>query len=290
MSNKTKKESVVQVSDSVCGQYVTYTNRGLEWVELTENLFGVVRSGSKTIHYAGDVDTIHAGEVFFLPSGRHYIQNYPQAGDPYVEETFRFDNSAMEKAMSVLVMLYQIDVRRPPVERRLKLMPHASTPLWHEMELFFESLKPYQEDSGLTLESNLMRLKLAELAYLVFVHNDHNLQQKLMQSVERISDPFENIVRASIFENLTINELAKRTNKSLTSFKTDFMRIFGQTPHRWIIQQRLLHAQLLVISTNKAISQIGYECRFDNISHFIKLFKREFGQTPLTMRQKSNNR
>lgn len=51
--------------------------------------------------------------------------------------------------------------------------------------------------------------------------------------------------------------------------------------------KRIQRARLLVVTTGKSISEIGYECGFNNISHFIKLFKREFQITPLSMRQET---
>lgn len=45
-----------------------------------------------------------------------------------------------------------------------------------------------------------------------------------------------------------------------------------------------MHSRLLLISTNKSISEIGMECNFPNTSHFIKLFKKQYGQTPATYR------
>ena len=55
-------------------------------------------------------------------------------------------------------------------------------------------------------------------------------------------------------------------------------------PHRWFIKQRLIQSRLLLISTSKSISEIGIECTFPNTSHFIKLFKKQYGTTPAIYR------
>ena len=41
-----------------------------------------------------------------------------------------------------------------------------------------------------------------------------------------------------------------------------------------------------LISTNKSISEIGLACNFPNTSHFIKLFKKEYGMTPAAYRNR----
>jgi len=61
-------------------------------------------------------------------------------------------------------------------------------------------------------------------------------------------------------------------------------RLFLMPPHRWFIRQRLIHARLLLISTSMSISEIGVACAFSSTSHFIKLFKREYGQAPAAYR------
>ncbi len=91
-----------------------------------------------------------------------------------------------------------------------------------------------------------------------------------------------------IFDDISIDELAALCNRSLTSFKKEFKRVFLMPPHQWFIRQRLMHARMLLISTSKSISQIGSECAFPNTSHFIKLFKKEYGMTPATYRSRHN--
>jgi AraC-like DNA-binding protein len=41
---------------------------------------------------------------------------------------------------------------------------------------------------------------------------------------------------------------------------------------------------MLLVSTTKSVSEIGNECTFPNTSHFIKLFKKEYGNTPAAYR------
>ena len=55
---------------------------------------------------------------------------------------------------------------------------------------------------------------------------------------------------------------------------------------QWLIRQRLIHARLLLISTDKAIAEIGTACAFPNTSHFIKLFRKQYGMTPATYRNR----
>lgn len=105
-----------------------------------------------------------------------------------------------------------------------------------------------------------------------------------------IKESFEQIIQNNVFNDVSIEELAQQTNRSLTSFKKEFKRQFFEPPHKWLIRQRLIHSRLLLISTGKSIAEVGTECNFPNPSHFIKLFKKEFGLTPSVYRNRHTER
>ena len=127
-------------------------------------------------------------------------------------------------------------------------------------------------------------IKMTELVYLIVSQADGCLKSKVLRNVDSAHDNFEQIIYTNIFNDVSIEELASKSNRSLTSFKKEFKRHFMMPPHRWFIRQRLMQSRLLLISTSKSISEIGVECTFPNTSHFIKLFKKEYGTTPAIYR------
>jgi AraC-like DNA-binding protein len=94
-----------------------------------------------------------------------------------------------------------------------------------------------------------------------------------------------NVIYENIFNDISVEMLAEQTNRSLTSFKKEFRRLFNAPPHRWIIEQRLDRAKIMLSSTSRTVSVIGAECAFANISHFIKLFKQRYNETPASFRR-----
>ena len=115
------------------------------------------------------------------------------------------------------------------------------------------------------------------------------LRSKVLSNVDAAYGNFERVVYSHIFQDMSIEELASISHRSLTSFKKEFRRHFMMPPHRWFIRQRLMQSRLLLISTSKSISEIGNECTFPNTSHFIKLFKKEYGMTPAIYRTRYSN-
>ena len=132
-------------------------------------------------------------------------------------------------------------------------------------------------------------IKLTELIYLIVSQDKACLKNKVLNNVDTARDNFEQIIYSHIFTDISIEKLAEKCNRSLTSFKKEFRRHFFMPPHRWFIKQRLMQSRLLLISTSKSISEIGIECTFPNTSHFIKLFKKQYGLTPAIYRNQHAN-
>ena len=81
-------------------------------------------------------------------------------------------------------------------------------------------------------------------------------------------------------DNMSLNELAKLSGRSIASFHREFKRIFNTTPHQWIKERRLIKARELLINTSKKPSDIYFELGFEDLSHFSRSFKQYFGRNP----------
>jgi AraC-like DNA-binding protein len=86
--------------------------------------------------------------------------------------------------------------------------------------------------------------------------------------------------------NLKLEELARLSNRSLSTFKRDFKRQFKITPGKWLIEKKLDHAMNLLTNTDKTVSEAAFESGFENLSHFSRAFRDRFGVTP--GKQKAN--
>ena len=54
----------------------------------------------------------------------------------------------------------------------------------------------------------------------------------------------------------------------------------GDSPHEYIIRRRMERAQGLMLSTDKALSEIAAECGMADQAHFTRLFRRFVGESP----------
>lgn len=83
--------------------------------------------------------------------------------------------------------------------------------------------------------------------------------------------------------NLPLQRFAYLTGRSLSTFQRDFLKIFETTPQRWLTQKRLELAHYLIEDKKMKPSEAYIEAGFENLSHFSRAFKAEFGYNPKTI-------
>ena len=79
---------------------------------------------------------------------------------------------------------------------------------------------------------------------------------------------------------LSIEDYAYLTGRSESTFRREFKARFGISPRQWIIRKRLKKAHELLESTDWEVAQVAETVGYDNVSHFISAFKKEYQRTP----------
>lgn len=262
------------------------SHNGIQSLTLSRHAIGFVLQGRKQIYHGDKRYSIERSEVFFLDTGRHYVENIAEDGKPYEEIVFYYTPSELQHTLQSLNMTYGMHIENDHSCERCRNTDYVSQPAWSALRSFFNGANNYLRDDVFMRDETAERLKMTELIYLIISQPDCCLKSKVLNNIDSTRDSFRRVVQQYIFSDVSIEELSSLTNRSLTSFKKEFRRMFDMPPHKWFIRQRLMQARLLLISTSKSVSEIGNECAFPNTSHFIKLFKKEYGFTPATYRGK----
>lgn len=125
----------------------------------------------------------------------------------------------------------------------------------------------------LTLREMLVRLMQTQAAK-IFAKDYHTLST---------SNPLAFTIRF-IKENLDtkidLDEVANKASMSRATFFKKFKEEFGITPSKYILNERLKRAERLLSNSKYSITQVCYYSGFENLSHFITVFKNEYGSSP----------
>ena len=105
------------------------------------------------------------------------------------------------------------------------------------------------------------------------------------------SDPhktdLEEFMLKNFHYNAPIENFAKLSGRSLSSFKRDFATTFNSTPSIWLKNKRLSEAYYLMKQKNKKPQDVYLDVGFENLSHFYTSFKQKYGMTPAEINLKS---
>lgn len=97
-----------------------------------------------------------------------------------------------------------------------------------------------------------------------------------------------NYINLNYNKEITLSDVAKKINMSESAFSRYFKSKTGISFIDNLIQVRLGHASRLLIDNNLSISEIAYECGFNNISNFNRIFKKKKGCTPKSFKENFN--
>jgi AraC-like DNA-binding protein len=84
---------------------------------------------------------------------------------------------------------------------------------------------------------------------------------------------------------ITLKDVSKLVNMNEVSFSRFIKKRTGTSFIDSLNEIKLGHASRLLLDTTHSISEISYQCGFNNISNFNKIFKKKKGYTPSEFRQ-----
>ncbi|MBB1137922.1 AraC family transcriptional regulator [Myroides sp. WP-1] len=142
----------------------------------------------------------------------------------------------------------------------------------------FESLTPYF-DQHIQPSKEVVHLKLLEGIYAL-LHHSPVYYPLLFDFTEPWKIDILDFLNEHYQDELTIEEIAKYTGRSLATFKRDFKKISALTPQKWIMKKRLEAAYMRLKEGQERVQDVYWKVGFKNASHFSTAFKRHYGLAP----------
>lgn len=97
-------------------------------------------------------------------------------------------------------------------------------------------------------------------------------------------------IHANLSRRITLAELAAVAQVSESHFTRAFKASTGESPHQYVLQQRLEHARGELVRTSRPIAEIATEAGFADQSHLTRTMRRYLGATPRILRDGSGGR
>ena len=88
------------------------------------------------------------------------------------------------------------------------------------------------------------------------------------------------MLAADLTRDFSLTEIAAECGLSVGHFARGFREGIGESPHRWLIRQRVEKAKQMLADRQGGLAEIALDCGFSDQSHFTRLFRRATGTTP----------
>jgi len=237
---------------------------------IADHLFSYQLSGTLTVNDGNTLTVFNEGE--YRLAIRNRLVKYkksPQGENGYKTLSIAFSQQTLRDFCDE----YRYEVSPYHVNKSVILLNQNS-----HFKTFVDSLTPYLPVSP-EKDGELIRLKTKE-ALLILLKGQPELKDILFDFSQPYKIDLPEFMEMNFMYNLDHRRFAYLTGRSISSFKRDFEATFQMSPGRWLLRRRLKEALFLIKERRKTISEVYLEVGFEDIAHFSRAFKNEFGTPP----------
>lgn len=175
-----------------------------------------------------------------------------------------------------------------PYRELLLSLPTFSAVMEREAyERLFADLTHHLVTEGYEEDSDYVNARLLELFYRL--KRDAEQNRRAFDTPDRGKFAEEAIaaIRAHYAEPISLSEMARGAGYSPNYFHHLFQKSTGKTPCRFLTEERLRHAKLLLAHSAASVAEIALSCGFSSQSYFDQTFRKETGVSPREFRRQS---
>jgi AraC-like DNA-binding protein len=212
----------------------------------------------------------------------HVWQTHKCKSNNIKEVTIQFHKDLLDEKflrknqMSHLRKMLELSARgiQFSTETVKKLTPRITT--LNQKNAFPSILELMSILHDLSVSRNMRPLSDTVFTGATFSHNSRRIEKAM------------DYMNQHFHKNITLAEIAKLVNMTPVSFSRFFKQRTGISFIDNLLEVRLGHASRQLIDTTHSISEVAYNCGFNNISNFNRLFKKKKNCTPKEFRENYN--
>ena len=254
---------------SVDAQHPRY-NMPYHWHKETELLY--ILEGEVVVSLNGTEHHLKEGELCYIPGGM--LHACKPSNCAY--ECIDFDlNTLLQQTRLIRHYLRKMENEYSTIQT---LFTHEQPGVLKCAARLFAAARTRQEGWELLVLAGLFDFfgTVMQQHY----YSDCRLTKNRQQRVQQIKTAME-YIELNYQKNISLDDLARTTGLSSKYFCRYFRTITNRTPIDYLNYYRVERACYLLDQQRHTITEVAYDCGFNDISYFIRCFKKYKGTTPL---------
>ncbi|WP_420581554.1 helix-turn-helix domain-containing protein [Reichenbachiella sp.] len=240
-----------------------------------QHIIVFIYSGAMTLSYGQHVLNFHSGDTLLVPKNQLIrVIKKPEGNKPFEAVSMLLPEEELRKFYAGRSVLENWD------ENVAKQRPIHSH---HLLTSYFGSLFSYFDKQD-EIPSSLVAIKIHE-ALTIIDEVDKRVSSILGTFSEIGKIDLKKYMEEHFMYNLPLERFAFLTGRSLTTFKSDFKKIYKTTPGKWLTKKRLDLAYYKLTTEKQKATEVYLASGFENLSHFSFAFKKAYGASPRSMNQ-----
>ena len=236
------------------------------------NYFVYVLNGKKKWKTMTNEYMVYKDEAIFVRKGANIIHKF------FEEDFCAIIIFVPDHFIKDIFQNYPVNKKAQKHEKTDDVIPITMD---HTLSSYFQSLFSYFVKENPPLK-DLLEIKFRELIItLANSPENHRLCQYFRSLCNTSKTSLRETMESNFAYNLGLDEYARMCGRSLSTFKRDFKALYNISPGKWLSQKRLEYSKYLLETTDMNINEVVFSSGFENASHFVTAFKKEFGTTPL---------
>jgi len=231
-------------------------------------------SGIMDISYDGMKTRINPGECFFIRK------------DCSVSITETLESS--EKPFKAIALVFRRNFllsyyrkmkdNAPAMSAKRSKEPILKIPARPDVGSLFQSLLPYFWSKEKPSDEWLLMKRTEGLNCIL--NTDVNVYASLFDFTSKWKIDLKQFMEENYMHDLSLQEFANYSGRSLSTFNRDFRKTFGEMPQKWLIERRLEEAKEMLGNSSSKVQDVMADVGFSNLSHFSRIFKDRYGYPP----------
>jgi len=237
----------------------------------------------------GEMQYQFEGDQIHIPTNYSLLLNCINSGQQIRESNTNNNNETV-------IVTFHPDILKKIYEKDLPLLFQPGRKVTNQsvgkinndflIQKYIEGLLFYFENPSL-VNDEILILKLKEIILLLSQTREaETIQVILSQLFSPAVYTFKQIIEAHLFSQIGVEELAEKANLSVSSFKREFRKLYNDSPANYLKSKRLERAAELLLISDQRITDIAFDCGFNDLANFTKSFHDRFSTSPSNYRLK----